>query len=126
MEAQDLKHISWTISDGVVVVRLRFAPRIAFDAYDEISHELACAADVEGGGGVLVNFEALDHLTSRLLGIMVALSKTLSAGGRALAVCRMRPEPLRAFRACRLDASIPVYPTEEEARVALSKAGSSS
>ncbi len=119
MERQDLKHISWRLSQGVAVVRLRFAQLRRYEAYDEMAEELRSVADAESVKAVLLNFDAIDHLTSRMLGIMTVLSKKLSAEARTLAVCRMRQQPLRAFRVCGLDSIIPVYPTEEEARAAL-------
>jgi len=125
MNIPQTKHISCTLAGPVVVARLRFARHRSPLAYDEVAEELSRVAEVEGVRSVLLNLEALDHVTSRLLGAMAALSKRLSAEGRSLAVCRMRPEPLRSFRVCRLDVLIPVYRTEEEARAALMGPGGS-
>ena len=120
MTGKDLKHITWALAEGIAVVRFKYSQFRDFEAYDEIARELDSAASADGVRVLLLKLDVLEHFTSRLLGIMAALSKRLREAGKALAVCRVRPEPLRTFRLCKLDTIIPVYATEEEATAALS------
>ena len=113
------KHITWVVSNGLAVVRFRYERFRALEEYEEIDEEVNSAAAAEGVRAVVVNCDVLENFPSRLLGILAGLSKKLSKDGRKLAVCRLRPEPLRVFRLTRLDTLIPVYAGEDEARAAL-------
>ena len=119
MEDPKFKHIDFSQSGDVAIVRFRFVRQRNFSDYGEISRELDVVTGTEGVRAVLLNLDVLDHFSSRLLGIFLAAAKRLSSEGRTLAVCRLRPEPLRVFRLCRADALIKVYGSEEEARAAL-------
>ena len=119
METPEQPHITWTLSEGMAVCRFRYARHRPLEEFDEISRELNAVADAEGVRAVLLDLAAYDHITSRFLGILAALSKKLSIGSRKLAVCRMRPEAQRAFTGSALDRLIPLYASEEEARSAL-------
>ena len=119
METSKQPHIAWTLSEGVAVCRFRFAQHRPLEEFDEIGRELNAVADADGVQAVLLDLAAYDHITSRFLGILAALSKKLSIGNRKLALCRMRPEAQRAFTVSGLDRIIAVYTSEEEARTAL-------
>jgi len=117
--APEFRHIAWSRSDDVAIVRFRFGRRLDLVEYAEIDRELRTVADTQGVKSVLLNLDALDHFPSRLLGTFLALAKRLSSEGRTLAVCRLRPELLRIFQLCKADALIETYASEEEARAAL-------
>ena len=119
MEDSGLKYVGCKVSDGLALVKLRYAEFLGFDAYDHLQGEFEAVADEEGVDAVLVNLDALEHITSRFIGILAALSSRLSQKDRRLAICRMRPEALRAFKLCRMDSLIPTYDSEDEARAAL-------
>ena len=127
------KYATWTRSGGVLIAHLRYVRILQFEEYAALETELNGLAETEvyppqaapratrGIDAVIINCDALEYFTSRLLGILAALSRKLRDAGRKLAVCRLRPEPLRTFRICRLDSIIPVYPSEQEAREAFAK-----
>ena len=109
------KYILWEIGGNVALVRLRYVSAFRFEEYEPLLNELNGVAGTAGVTVMVLNLETLEHFPSRMMGLLTALSKTL---GRKLLVCRLRPEPLRAFKLCRLDALIPVFPGEDEAREA--------
>lgn len=119
METPDQPHIAWALSEGVAVCRFRYTGHRPFEEFDEIGRELNAVADGDGVRAVLLDLAAYDHITSRFLGILAALSRKLSKGKRRLAVCRMRPEAQRAFTVSGLGRIIPLYASEEEAQAAL-------
>lgn len=109
-------------SGGIAVVRLNFKRlRDPADA-NVIAQELSAIADRDDVRAVLINLAVIEHFSSSFIGVLASLRKRLSEGGRKLAVCRLRPEPLRVFRICRMDAIIPVYDSEEEAHIFLRRA----
>ena len=116
--------VTWDLSQGVAVARLRYSPRRQFEEYEHISRELAAIADTEGVSAIVLNLAELDYVSSRFLGILVGLHRELAREGGKLAVCRMRPEPLSAFRLSRLDRGIAVFASEEEARTAFGESRS--
>lgn len=118
-ELQQNRHITWRVKDNIAIVRLRYAQMMHFDAYAEMEQELLAVAATPGLRGLIVNLDVLEHFTSRLLGILASLRKHTQEQGAELAVCRLRPEPLRAFQICRMDVLIHAYPSEEEARAAM-------
>jgi len=121
MGEQVFKHIVCELSGGVATLRFRFARGYDVVEYDEIGEELHAAINREGVESVALNLDALDHTSSRLLGMFLMYAKRLSSEGRKLVACRLRPEPLRVFRLCRADSIIPTYASEDEARAALSE-----
>jgi anti-anti-sigma factor len=115
----DIPFLDSTVEDGLTVVRFRYIPSFRFEDYDLLEAELTAAAGDPAVRGVVINLDALEYLTSRMLGMLTAVAHKLLGEGRAVAVCRLRPEAMRAFKLTRLDSVIPSYPTEEEAKRAL-------
>lgn len=113
------RYLTWSIDGRTALVRFRFIQLLRFEEYGMIEAELIGVAETPGVESVVLNFDVMEHFTSRLLGILASLSRKLKGNGRRLAVCRLRPEPLRAFRICRMDILIPCYASEEEARAAV-------
>ena len=115
------KHITLELRDEVAVIRMRYARFFRFEEYDQLEEELLRAAAGAPGGKVLVNLEAVEYVTSRFIGVLAALHKKVVSGGGRMAVCRLRPETMRVFQLTRMDALIPVCPSEEEALKTLAK-----
>ena len=113
------KHITWTVTNGVAIVRLRYAHMIRFEAFAEMEAELNAALDGATANRIIINFDVTEHFTSRMLGILAALHKKTRQTNGQMAICRLRPEPMRAFKLCRMDTLIAYYSSEEEARAAL-------
>lgn len=123
METDAHQHMTWTLLEGVAVVRFHFSRRYDLGEYEEIGHGLKTVAAAEGVQAVLLNLDSVEHVSSRFLGILLAFARQLSSEGRALAVCRLRPQVLHIFKLCRADALIDTYAGEEEARTALKREG---
>jgi len=119
-KGEDLfKHLTVEKTNGLRVVRLQFSRQRDFSEYDELNEELRCLAHEKGANAVLINLEAVEFVSSRMLGILIGLAKDLAQSGKRLAACRLRPEPSRVFAMCRVDAIIPTFGSENEARAAL-------
>jgi anti-anti-sigma factor len=116
----DPQFIGWAIENGLAIVRFNYAPSFRFEDYDVLEAEVNAVADTAEIRGLIINLDALEYLTSRMLGILTAVASRMRKAERLVAVCRLRPEALRAFKLTRLDSVIPHYLTEEEARQALS------
>lgn len=112
--------IAWDVQDGVALVRFHYVSGFKFEEYDPLEAELAAVADAAGIKAIIVNMDALEYVTSRMLGALTSAAQQARQKGLRLVACRLRPEPLRAFKLTRLDSVIPLYATEDEARQALS------
>jgi len=119
METGKQPHVAWTLSGDVAIVRFRYAPQRGFDQYEEIRNELSTVAEDERARAIVLNLDVFEHITSRFLGLLAELARQLSADGRRLALCRMRPTAERAFRISGLDRIISLHASEEDARAAL-------
>jgi len=119
MESHDPEQIEFQIVGDVAIVRLPFQRFLGVDDAERVQMDLSNVAGRERVTHILLNCGALDYCQSRLLGILAELSKRLRKQGGSLAICRMRPEALNAFRLTRLHTIIPVYSTEEDALTAL-------
>jgi len=74
--------------------------------------------DVCGSGQielVVINFAHIQQLTSAFLGRLVGLKKSLKQSGVVLRLCCMTPQVEEAFKICKLQKLIPLYPSEEKA-----------
>ena len=66
---------------------------------------------------VVLNFARVQQLTSSFLGRLIGLSKSLKQSGITLRLCGMLPQVEEAFKICKLQKLIPLYPNEEKALV---------
>lgn len=64
---------------------------------------------------LVLDFKRLRFMTSAFLSRLVALNKGLKQAGIELRVCEMQPEVERAFRICKLQKVIPIFPDREKA-----------
>jgi len=115
MGRRALRYVDVRVSNGVGIVEFRFHRLHSAGDMDMIAEELNAIARRDDVRDIVLNCGALDYFPSGFLGILADLSRRLREGGRRLAICRMRPEPLRALAVTRLDTIIPAYATEEEA-----------
>ena len=121
MDAPDFKHITVKRKDDAAIVRFRYTRRHEYGDEEALQAELERVAGEVGS--LLLNLDALEHITSRFVGMLIALSRQSSDENRQLALCRLRPEPLRVLRLCKADTFLHIYSSEEEAREALGIAG---
>ena len=64
---------------------------------------------------MVINFSHVTQLTSAFLGRLVTLNKSLKQVGIALRLCSMTPQVEEAFKICKFQKLIPLFPTEEKA-----------
>ena len=64
---------------------------------------------------LVINFSRVTQLTSAFLGRLITLNKSLKQAGVALRLCSMTPQVEEAFRICKFQKLIPLFPTEEKA-----------
>jgi len=64
---------------------------------------------------LVINFSRVTQLTSAFLGRLVTLNKSLKQVGVTLRLCSMTPQVEEAFRICKFQKLIPLFPTEEKA-----------
>ena len=64
---------------------------------------------------LVINFSRLTQLTSAFLGRLITLNKSLKQAGVTLRLCSMSPQIEEAFRICKFQKLIPLFPTEEKA-----------
>ncbi|MGO8703905.1 MAG: STAS domain-containing protein [Candidatus Brocadiia bacterium] len=64
---------------------------------------------------LVINFSRLTQLTSAFLGRLITLNKSLKQTGVTLRLCSMSPQIEEAFRICKFQKLIPLFPTEEKA-----------
>jgi anti-anti-sigma factor len=64
---------------------------------------------------LVINFGRLRQVTSSFLGALLTLRRMLKERGIRMRVCRLRPEVERAYRVCKLQKLIPIFPDEAKA-----------
>ena len=64
---------------------------------------------------MVINFSRVTQLTSAFLGRLITLNKSLKQAGIALRLCSMAPQVEEAFKICKFQKLIPLFPTEEKA-----------
>ena len=64
---------------------------------------------------LVVNFSRVTQLTSAFLGRLITLNKSLKQAGVTLRLCSMMPQVEEAFKICKFQKLIPLFPTEEKA-----------
>jgi anti-anti-sigma factor len=64
---------------------------------------------------VVINFSRVTQLTSAFLGRLITLNKSLKQAGVELRLCAMAPHVEEAFRICKFEKLIKLFPTEEKA-----------
>jgi anti-sigma B factor antagonist len=111
-----------TEAGEVTVVRLVDRRLMDEPSVQELARELFRLVDVEKRGSLLLNFSAVDYLSSGVLGKLITLEKKLRAAGGKLTLTNLRPEIREVFAMTRLDQLFDIRDDEVEALAALSGA----
>lgn len=72
---------------------------------------------------LLLNFEAVEYLSSAVLGKLIALHKKVATEKGRLKLCAIKANILEVFKVTRLDKVLEIHPTQEAAMAAFSKKG---
>jgi anti-sigma B factor antagonist len=82
---------------AVMVVRLRDYKIVEDINIQELGQELFQLVEVENCGKLLLNFSAVEFLSSAALGKLILLDKKVKAHGGVLKLCNIRPEIYKIF-----------------------------
>jgi len=79
------------------------------------AQQLAGLMDGSGCQQVVINFASVERLTSRMIGVLLSLSRKVQAKGGRLVLCGLRPALREIFEVMKLEDMLPAYETPEEA-----------
>ena len=86
----------------------------------EIGDELFELVDQHQKTRLLVNFEAVEYLSSAALGKLITLHKKISAAKGQLRLCAINSAIFEVFRITKLENLFQIYPNEEDALASFS------
>lgn len=113
------RHVHVSEYDGVTILRLVDREIRGEAAGEELQQELAQLAETAPPRDVVVDFGAVQHITSAALVQFIILNKQITGGGRRLMLCNLRPEVFDVFSVMRLDAMFDIEETPAAAIAAL-------
>lgn len=87
-----------------------------------LRQQFAVAKDEYKFDCLLLNCQGLIYLISEAFGILIQLHKDLRAANCRLALCALEPEVMELLQINRLDRFLTIYPTQEAALQAESRA----
>ncbi len=99
----------------IVQVDLLAPALIGDDAIERMSEEVAEVIDAETIPRVVMNFEHVKHISSMLLGTLIALFNRIEARGGQLRLAALRERHRRLLAMVALDRIFEVHPTPQEA-----------
>ena len=102
----------------VTVVRFRDQKIIDNLNIQELGRELARLVEVENRGKLLLNFSAVEFLSSAALGKLITLDKKVKAAGGALKLCQIQPEIYEVFAITKLNRLFDIKEDEADALAA--------
>lgn len=110
-------HRRLEISQAEDVTVVRFVDRkITDDAnIQEIGLELFQLADEDGRRCVLLNFDAVEFLSSAALGKLITMDKKMKAKGGSLVLSNIRPEIYEVFAITKLNEVFSIRDDESDA-----------
>jgi anti-sigma B factor antagonist len=105
--------------NGNVAV-VRFRDRRITDGLEieELGRELYQLAADDGHGKLVLNFAAVEFLSSATLGKLIKLHGKMKAGGGMLKLCNIRPQIFEVFKICGLDRVFDIRADEADALAA--------
>lgn len=99
----------------VSVVRFRDQKILDDLNIQELGRELAQLVEVEGRTRVLLNFSAVEFLSSAALGKLITLDKKVKAVNGTLKLCHIQPEIYEVFAITKLNRLFDIRETEADA-----------
>ncbi len=89
--------------EGVTVASLRTASLLDEPTIDEIGRSLFELVDAQACRKLIVDFRAVSHLASQMLGVLVSLNHKSQAIKGKVVMCGLRPNLMKVFKITRLD-----------------------
>lgn len=102
----------------VTVVRFRDQKIIEDINIQELGHEMFRLVEVENRKKLLLNFSAVDFLSSAALGKLITLDKKMKAHGGVLKLSNIRPEIYEVFAITKLNRLFDIKDDEADALAA--------
>jgi anti-sigma B factor antagonist len=102
----------------VTVVRFRDQKILDDLNIQELGRELSGLVEVEGRKSLLLNFSAVEFLSSAALGKLITLDKKVKAVSGALKLCHIQPEIYEVFSITKLNRLFDIRETEADALAA--------
>ena len=101
--------------DGIVQVDLLAPILIGDDPIDRMAEEMAEIIDAEDNPRIVMNFEQVRHISSMMLGTLIALFNRVQARGGQLRLAALRDRHRRLLVLVGLDGVFEVHATPEQA-----------
>ena len=88
------------------------------DVIREVGDQLNALVEVQGTVNLLLNFVDVRYMSSSLLGLLLPLSRKLTAAGGQMKLCNLAPTLQEVFTVSKLDRLFPLYDQEATALAA--------
>ena len=112
-------------TDGVDVVAFGGIAVLDITTSQSMAKQILRLADSPPPPKVLIDFSAVQFIASRMLGILVELTKRAEVGRGQVVVCGLRPGVHRILRVMRLDQLLTIVEDRAEGMQVLSAVGDS-
>lgn len=106
---------SVTVVDGVHIVSLARADVLDTVYINAAERELVAYAKERPGYSLVMDLSNTRFLSSTALGMLIAVQKTVAAGGGTLSVCGASDDIVKAFKLVRLGKIVAVHDTIRDA-----------
>ena len=97
------RRLDINVVDDVTVVHFRDRKIIEDLRIQEVGQDLFSLVDVDNRTKLILNFSAVDFLSTAALGTLIKLYKKVKAKSGKLVLCGIRPEILEVFKITNLD-----------------------
>ncbi len=114
----EYRHLDVSEVGDVTVVRFRDQKIIDDLNIQELGQELFRLVEGDGRTKLLLNFAAVDFLSSSALGKLITLDKKVKAADGALKLCHIRPEIYEVFAITKLNRLFEIKDDEADALAA--------
>ena len=115
---EKLSRLIVTFQEDVLVVEFTDRRIVDHDAICEIHEQLSALLVQRPGSRVLIDFSAVDHLSSSALGFLVSFAKRLDQTGGELKLCKIHPQIYEAFVITRLNQVFEIHDSTHAAMAA--------
>lgn len=90
-----------------------------YEQIESVKRDLYALVDKDAAKKIVVDFTALDFLTTEAIGALLMLQAKAEAAGGRVALCGLRGHPLETFEFLRLHEAFEIHPTQGQALAAL-------
>ena len=114
----EYRRLAVTEVGDVTVVRFRDQKILDDLNIQELGRELSRLVEVENRRRLLLNFSAVEFLSSAALGKLITLDKKVKGAGGTLKLCNIQPEIYEVFAITKLNRLFDIKEDEADALVA--------